>query len=1432
MSGFDFDAYLANRIDADNKLKQVSEASKEKLAQLQATSDEKKAELAPKTAAWSDQLGLAPGSFEANRVNDAASLVSGASRLAGQVASLPVSIAGAAMSADATPEDYAAYNRVQTGNATAEDWARLNQRTSSSQHTILEGLRADDQARVAARQINDTADLGGIVNQQNRQGLSEDLGKGFDENWAKVQTGEAGQVAKGLAGLIFNAGSALAHNPSAVREYVLENAPQLFVGALGKAGQVAMGASNVGYAVDEYQKGIENFQKANGGQLPPEDMRQRMALQAASLAAAEEGGDLIGLGATKMLGHAAEDVTRGGLLTTAKRATGAALEGAAGETPTEGYQQYMEGQVEGTPQTPRQIYEAAVIGGASGAALSGGGRALHELSLPPEKKSAGDEPAPAPRANQAEITAARTQAAETGDVSPLTDLKSPTYAPDHAIAALMAHSQKADTSEETKQANLDKAGDILRELQSKHEMLSERLMSPEARQALVATYQQLAAKATDPEEKAGYQHLVDATINDAKNPMSADKARATRDELARTTSQLARAAKIHGSLEALVRPTQKVQDLVDAADAPSRQATPDSPELKAAKDLVAAVDEGGVPLNPAKLRSIAEGLGLEVAKTAAPEDTVQRIKDAVARAGGATTQKDSAAAAERVVNLAMSSPHLVTSAHVQQLVSNTGNGLTTQQREFLRQFDAARQAQNALRNRDRVGKEIADGSPTNLGIKQYREWIGDAVARGDQKTADKYMALLQNFTQDHEEKAVKTAEAAALPGLKHVARTADGQWVIRDGHLPDAQRKANGAVNVQPNSRLIPDIRQEADAISATAAAMKAAYDTKFNSTGGASNVQNASRQGADQGAQRQAAEVQGAGAPGAVAEPAGAQPAAGVAEPHVQAAGVAEKAPAAAASPARTSVDSGVSDTSVNQLKEDSSSSEGLQSTQRTEKTVERDATVAGQAGSTESTVEKSPETENTHAPQDVSVTPGVDQSPEGTAYRSRNLVRDFFKQTAGRVGDATQRPLATVKDFLTHVTMESVLPFLGLKSAEDLTDPQKKLFQHFETTAMGWFGTIRANLFKREAKPGAKSNPDDFRYEDMMKFLLQQGEDGLDVVENVKTAMSYAAYSFIAENAARSPFNNDAEINAILDRAETTIVGPRERALLRDIGTRQNVIINTLGQRAVAALGLKAVKDAPLDLQARFESAIGAHVFKLLLDEGIIQRTPIAGSVLAELGMEVEKQHADNQFVKLAEDQDGAFHPKVVEISQATKNTQGALDKLFGVEAGLKEPSIGKPIPYEQLTTKNTRQKVPSLLEKIMQRENDTPFFVRQDMWKLMQQLSDKLMMDLAGAEEVEGKHIYNAKSVTASADSLQREVERFRGFVGGMADTKEGLYFEHVVWKQQRVGIATNVINPQTSKVHRHMLYRAAWETTVTPRTGPRWRTSGFAWAKAWA
>lgn len=58
-----------------------------------------------------------------------------------------------------------------------------------------------------------------------------------------------------------------------------------------------------------------------------------------------------------------------------------------------------------------------------------------------------------------------------------------------------------------------------------------------------------------------------------------------------------------------------------------------NPEHARARALLAAIDAGGIPLNPAKVNQIARDLGLEVSREAPVEATVARIRAWLAAAG-------------------------------------------------------------------------------------------------------------------------------------------------------------------------------------------------------------------------------------------------------------------------------------------------------------------------------------------------------------------------------------------------------------------------------------------------------------------------------------------------------------------------------------------------------------------------------------------------------------------------------------------------------------------------------------------------------------------------------------------------------------------------------------------------------------------------------
>lgn len=54
-------------------------------------------------------------------------------------------------------------------------------------------------------------------------------------------------------------------------------------------------------------------------------------------------------------------------------------------------------------------------------------------------------------------------------------------------------------------------------------------------------------------------------------------------------------------------------------------------DIDRARQLIAAIDAGGIPLDKAIIRRVAESFGLEVSRSARTEDTIERIRAAIKR---------------------------------------------------------------------------------------------------------------------------------------------------------------------------------------------------------------------------------------------------------------------------------------------------------------------------------------------------------------------------------------------------------------------------------------------------------------------------------------------------------------------------------------------------------------------------------------------------------------------------------------------------------------------------------------------------------------------------------------------------------------------------------------------------------------------------------
>ena len=1455
-----------------SKFDALQKASTEKAAQLREFAAQKQAKLdalneANKTSIV-NKLGLDEEGITAQVVNAGASLASGASRLAGNTLALPSSLAAQAETASLNDEDFAAYKKYQEGDRSEATMARLSRVPTTNftlgdvnrafegqfgDATVLQRIEQGSAQRQAARSINDAFDISNRVNQSRRQAFSEDLTQDFATNWGNVTEGwnnkDAGKLTSGIAGLLSEAGRAAVDNPGAVAEYVIENIPQLAVGALGNAGKAAMIAGNVGYAADAFQKGIEEYQKENNGAYPDEKTRNEMALWVAGLAAAEQIGDVSILKGAKNAAEATRASFKGALLGTGKAT--------AAEAGTEGFQTYGEGQAGLKPATPEQIYEGAVIGGLSGGVMAGG------PSLVGATANAGSALSKATRSDaekaEASIKDTVDAAIKTGDVSALIDPESPTYAPSRAIGALYGNAQTAKTPEE-KEANLTKAEEILASLNAAKQ---------EATAALERTSVAGLQKSID-----AYQSRLDGL--DVSDPANARQAEVLTLGLEALRQEMEALSANPKEAEAAARIAQAQLNKVD------RELRKASEAAALLRNLVKPTPEAAPAETPD-----AELTASDVAKLL--DDADKGTEEAVAK----------------VITLAMRSPETLDATQVARLVNNASNGLTSDQRTYLRAFSEARIAANELRDMEMVSDEIINGSAENKGIATYRKEINQALQANNNKAVNKSLAGLRSFAMDHAAKAAVAQEAMAQGLGTQIVRNVDGTWAVPDTPLSkDALKKNGGLVINAP--KLVAAIKAEAIALDKAVAEMEAAVAVTGKK--GTSNVTNQPQQ-AQQATQNTKTVPVQASSP--VASPAPSQgagngnPSRAVSKPSTNsnvptqsvelltqrleymnnppadytpekgkkvltwAKKQLENVTAALASEEEGSdryneLDEARSIAKA-LVKKAASVVEGDESLAEVEGTVPvppsepkvaetsaiktETTTVDKESKESNTTEEQSTErtteevaaqsedrtSEDTATTEEQSsnnvLTAFSEVGDENTPYYLQNLIARYWVQKAKNPGDASGRPLATIPDFYSALKAgkTKITDFL---SGEVLTEKQENAIKHFFGTAKRWMKVLESNMPKKKA--------DEFRTDEMIQYLLTNGANGVDMDENVKMAIVAGAYSYLLDEAGKPAQADNKTINSILGRDKDAFVSHRLRKEIGTAGNYAHLVYDQIGGRVLDVLGLSTKPTASQEQMPKLRTELGIVAVMLLEDmkdangnpanlvsRAIYTREEFLSLLTDGLSekdrnkvLEKNKEissFATQTFIALARNPDGSLPADVVSIVQANKESKSIVNKLFKVEGAVRFPSL-EPIKNAQKKASRSPMDVPSDLRNVIKKNQARPRKFVKDMMAVASVFDLQDFEQLAGVKTLDEAvvHVVNRSALEAKNQGLQRELRLLMDWAEEMSLLEGGqdseFYLEFDVWKQQRVGIKTNGLNPQASKIVRHMIGSPEWESTI--------------------
>lgn len=468
---------------------------------------------------------------------------------------------------------------------------------------------------------------------------------------------------------------------------------------------------------------------------------------------------------------------------------------------------------------------------------------------------------------------------------------------------------------------------------------------------------------------------------------------------------------------------------------------------------------------------------------------------------------------------------------------------------------------------------------------------------------------------------------------------------------------------------------------------------------------------------------------------------------------------------------------------------------------------------------------------------------SAAGASFAERvannTLIGDFFSQK-GNANARAKKALVVKADFLSAWAKDDSLvdQYLAIDEGVELFDQQRAALRDMKSKLIAWSGTLKQNLVWDE------KTPDRFRTQDMAQFLLYQTEAGIDMDENVKTAMAYAAYQWAALKASGPRDHTRDEVLGMHGHDKGSYISPEGYKALRRMEGFEERVISELGKAAIRALGLVASKDAPKDLMPKLETALGIHTLAMMEKEGLIRRISITSATVQAYFVEgtnsSQDAEADNdqegtvdaaaaaakKRAELAQttyislfrnnDQLATLSKPLQDIKDANKGSYDVVNKVFGEEDAPRFAST-KPMKFVQKFAKKTQQRISKMQRRVVQRTMDTPHTAIPEMLAVAQAMGRDAVLKMAGWQSLDGGpyHDANIFAIDAQNQNLERQYDLMMEMLNNPANPdgfETEFFVQQEVWRNFRAGFTTQSLNQQTSKIHRNMFARPSWKTVI--------------------
>lgn len=735
----------------------------------------------------------------------------------------------------------------------------------------------------------------------------------------------------------------------------------------------------------------------------------------------------------------------------------------------------------------------------------------------------------------------------------------------------------------------------------------------------------------------------------------------------------------------------------------------------------------------------------------------------------------------------------------------------------LRALSEAVQAQNAVKDLDVVNQQVTGASidPNYMSTPQYLDQFGSAIKRGSVKAQQNLLEQISAFEASHVAKAKLADTAFKLAnrtGQSLQIVNADGQWVVNTGTpLKGKEAKANGALTIHPakngkkgSTDLVHYMNTEAKAVTATRTAMEEMQKVQTPT-----QVEQAPQQApiASNDPMQDAMDSYNQD----MRDNYEFQPERKVVDPRNNEA----RSSTTTATPTKTSTRTEVQPTAGKtsgtvDTKQPSVQSEEVAKAERvTSRSVSEDAVTEVQASTdkatSESAVEASDEPVKVEAePQNINETDAPDatvktarQEERAKAPNKRNLVVDGFNQK--------DTVLNRNPNFMSRfMNRDNNAPVVVKVTGLSLTPKQQQVMKDF-TKFVQYFNPKLDNIV------GTKQ--EDYRYQDFNQFLLEDGQ----LPENVKTAIATAMFTWLAENGSKT-LNTEKDVAGLLLMNNIESVPSNVFSQLTAVGDHQSVVVASLGQKALQALGLKVTRDVDPARKAKLEAGLGTLAAIAMTRAGYLERTTMPMADFAKLQNEAELDNekaeyeastvtgneATLSFLRPSADGQGKPSTKVDKVIKSSAETGSIVNKLFDVQNDNKLPSL-EPVTTVPNSFNRMDSQLPDFTKEVYEKSQKNGYVMSAPAMQFMDKVSEddlKLLFGFKTPNEdssFDGMHKKFWEGQHAANQALERSIAIIKEQRIHLGDDSKPFYFEHTIWTNQRSGY-DSAFNLQANKVHR--------------------------------